>query len=527
MVFSGVGTPETVPTGSDGIATYQAATETDAVDVTFESAKSLSDVMKPIWKQRQPATAPEDYVKPSAEITVVASRAKAIETEDGGAFPGFSMKSGTKKTLSVRPTKKRAVLVELHDTLFRTDSAVVMPEGEAPASTVGEHESITTVGLIATILRYNEEHEGKKLFIAGHTDRAGNEGDNVTLSEHRAKAVLALVEGNRDAFIKECTAKHTEVDVTQLFDWTHNNPDFNFACKPTTLKAAPSDENYYLFRKSYNAWVKGAAAASETRGTKIGETGRVQPDIWGAMFDLYEYGLRKELGEDEDGVAALRSPDTLKWVDDSKKTIGFGEKHPTAKNTVDGTRSQADRRVEVLLFEEDDAPDLAASNGSDVYDGVTYGREAVKPLDQFRDILVRLCDPTGLPLGNTSYKAFTHGFNVQGQTDTKGWATLKLSGGYKSVTLDWDWPDAPTESGRKQSSILALKMSDGDEGVCQRLSDLGFQASNRPLSELLTEYRAEFGTSLSENLNDLKESIRRWHAGGDRPERFADQIVKN
>ena len=87
LVFSGVGTPETVPTGSDGIATYQAATETDAVDVTFESAKSLSDVMKPIWKQRQPATAPEDYVKPSAEITVVVSRSKAIETEDGGAFP--------------------------------------------------------------------------------------------------------------------------------------------------------------------------------------------------------------------------------------------------------------------------------------------------------------------------------------------------------------------------------------------------------------------------------------------------------
>lgn len=63
-------------------------------------------------------------------------------------------------------------MVEVHDTIFRTNSAVVLPESEAPASSLGEHGSRSSVGLFASVLRYDEEHEGKKLFIAGHADRA-------------------------------------------------------------------------------------------------------------------------------------------------------------------------------------------------------------------------------------------------------------------------------------------------------------------------------------------------------------------
>jgi outer membrane protein OmpA-like peptidoglycan-associated protein len=284
------------------------------------------------------------------------------------------------RVLSVHPAKKRAVIIEMHDTLFRNDSAVVNPEGEAPSSKVGEHESISTVGLIATILRYNEEHPGKKLFIGGHTDRAGSEKGNVKLSELRAAAVLALIEGDQEAYVAACKAKHSEVDVTQLMDWT--NKTYKFKCRPTKLTAAPSDENYVLFRKSYNDWCAGPVDTAEgeigPRGTAIGPYGRLQDDIWAAMFELYEHNLRQELGEDAASVAALRGK--VVWADDGTKFVGYGESHPTAKNTIDGTRSQADRRVEVFLFDEKDAPDLESTQGADVYDGVTFEKKTVDPL---------------------------------------------------------------------------------------------------------------------------------------------------
>ena len=94
------------------------------------------------------------------------------------------------------------------------------------------------------------------------------------------------------------------------------------------------------------------------------------------------YNLRDELGENSDGVATLRQG--LTWVDGDKKTVGFGEKHPTTENAVDGMRSQADRRVEVLLLDAGEEPNLAATNGEDIYDGVTFERTTLEPMKSAR-----------------------------------------------------------------------------------------------------------------------------------------------
>jgi outer membrane protein OmpA-like peptidoglycan-associated protein len=377
LVFRTAEKEETVTTDGSGVAQWKAAAE-DAT-VTVKDEKALCDKMAALWKSR-PATPQSDYVKPSGDVTTAAARTTALETDDGGPFGSLTVPAKGTRVLSVHPATKRAVIIEMHDTLFRNDSAVVNPEGEAPSSKVGEHESISTVGLIATILRYNEEHPGKKLFIGGHTDRAGSEKGNVKLSEHRAAAVLALIEGDKAAYVAACKAKHSEIDVTQLMDWT--NKTYHFKCKPTKLTAAPSDENYVLFRKSYNDWCAGPVDTAEgeigPRGTAIGPYGRLQDDIWAAMFDLYEHNLRQELGEDAAAVQALRGKVT--WVSDSKKYVGYGESHPMAKNTIDGTRSQADRRVEVFLFDENDAPDLASTQGADVYDGVTFEKKTVETM---------------------------------------------------------------------------------------------------------------------------------------------------
>ncbi|MGC4063414.1 MAG: OmpA family protein [Polyangiaceae bacterium] len=510
LVFRTADKEESVTTDGSGVAQWKAAAE-DAT-VTVQDEKALCDKMAALWKSR-PATPQSDYVKPSGDVSTAAARSTALETDDGGPFGSLSVSAKGSRVLSIHPAKKRAVIIEMHDTLFRNDSAVVNPEGEAPSSKVGEHESISTVGLIATILRYNEEHPGKKLFIGGHTDRAGSEKGNVKLSEERAKAVLALIEGDKEAYVAACKAKHSEVDVTQLMDWAHNT--YEFKCKPTNLTAAPSDENYVLFRKSYNDWCKGSPAEDELgpRGTAIGQYGRLQDDIWAAMFDLYEHSLRQELGEDAAAVQALRGKVT--WVSDSKKSVGYGESHPTAENTIDGTRSQADRRVEVFIFDANDAPDLEATQGADVYDGVTFEKKTAESPWTARRVRVRICSADGQPLRLWPYVSENVDSKGEGRTDPDGWAAVPPPREGETLLVQWQ---SPTPAGSATANVLReihFRPTLEDEGYRQRLLNLGYQGTT--IEELLAEFRSEFEWDESMQDDALKAELVRWHDGGARP----------
>ena len=397
MIFDLNGTPEDATTDADGVASVKASCE--QYRVSFAGAQELWDAMAPSWQSRAVA-ALADYVQPDALGKVVTARPAAIEDETGEALQPITLAPALPQVICVRQARRRAVLVEWHDTLFRTDSAVVMPEGEAPAQKVGEHESLTSVGLFATLLRYNEEHEGKKLFIAGHADRSNTVAYNQPLSEERAQSVLALLTGDRDSFVAVCSARNSEVDVTQVMDWSRRQ--YGFACKPTTLLAPPSSDNYVLFRRSFNAWVDDGADVGEDRGTKIGPTGRLLPDIWSATFDLYEYALGEELGEDGVGLAALRAK--LQWVDDSRKLLGFSKLHPVDENRPDGMRSQEDRRVEVMMFDAGDEPDLAEAEadpeGAVLYDSETYERTTIPPMLSAKPWLAYWDDDSTVKLGD-------------------------------------------------------------------------------------------------------------------------------
>ncbi|HEX9618603.1 MAG TPA: OmpA family protein, partial [Polyangiaceae bacterium] len=247
---------------------------------------------------------------------------------------------------------KKATLVEMHDALFRTNSCVVLPEGEAPSGS--EHRALTSVGLFATALQFSEEHGPRQLFIAGHADTTGTVDFNQTLSEERAKCVLALLEGDRDAFAALANGRHTVSDYKQIFSWCNAAfPDFD--CDPGKI-----DDNEFTgiegvkkFQAGYNGQKAELGAASQADLTVDGAMG---PKTWGAVFDVYQFGIREELSEDEAGVAALR--ESLVFVDDARKALGFSEHHPIDKVGRDDARSQANRRVEVLFFEDGEEPDL-------------------------------------------------------------------------------------------------------------------------------------------------------------------------
>jgi outer membrane protein OmpA-like peptidoglycan-associated protein len=274
-------------------------------------------------------------------------------SKPGGAeYPLW--RSRVAETVTLEPGDPDAVqvhFIELADAHFRTNSAVVLPEGEAPDDK-GKHKALSAVGLIAGALRFNDEHEGRTIFVAGHTDTAAGDQLNDELSRQRAALALALLEGDRDTFRKTANKRHKPADINQILSWvTQAFPDIAFNCEPTAINDVVDSGKVTNFQQAFKK------AAFSPGAATLGIDGKVGEETWGAFFDCYELGLQRELGEDGPGIAALRSK--LKFVDPKRKSLGFGEHFPIEEMGVDEFRSQTNRRVEILFFEAGEEPDLA------------------------------------------------------------------------------------------------------------------------------------------------------------------------
>jgi len=296
---------------------------------------------------------------------------------DGPEYLEWRKRADENHDFVVEAVGHEATLVEVHDALFRTNSCVVLPEGETPSA--ADHTSISSVGIFAATLRFVEAHPGRKLLVAGHTDTTGAVDFNQTLSEERAKVALALLEGDRDAFVGLADKRHTVADYKQILSWCAKAfDDVDFDCDPGTIddNASTGSGPLRRFQAAYNA-NKDAIGASDQADLAV--DGAIGPQTWGAFFDVYELGLRNELGEDAAGLADLRQK--LTFVDSENKALGFGEHHPIEQASRDNFRSQKNRRVELLFFEAGEEPDIALAKSdpdvSEIYLPGTYDQVPV------------------------------------------------------------------------------------------------------------------------------------------------------
>jgi outer membrane protein OmpA-like peptidoglycan-associated protein len=268
--------------------------------------------------------------------------------------------------------------IEISDAHFRTDSAVVLPEGENPDQK-GKHAALTSVGLIATVLRFNEEHAGRSVFVAGHTDTAAGDELNDELSTLRAKVALALLEGDRGAFSSLAQQRHKNADINQILSWVSQAfEDLTFDCKPSAIGDYVNDVTVRKFQKDFNR----NRVALGSPAADLVVDGSVKEVTWGAFFDCYEFALQQELGENAAGLASLRAQ--LKFTDPQRKALGFGEHFPIEELGVDEFRSQSNRRVEIHLFQQGEEPDLADAEAdastSELYLPGRFERLPVEPL---------------------------------------------------------------------------------------------------------------------------------------------------
>jgi outer membrane protein OmpA-like peptidoglycan-associated protein len=270
----------------------------------------------------------------------------------------------------------KVTFIEMADAHFRTNSAVVLPEGENPDQS-GAHQAFTSAGVIATALRFNDEHPGRTLLVAGHTDRTAAPAFNQPLSEERAQVALALLKGgnnSRENFKKLAQGRHAVADIKQILSWVAGALT-GFRCDPGPIDDNPASGAVLQFQKDYNAKRPTIAPGS----ADLKPDGSVGLLTWGAFFDCYEFVLQQQLGEDAPGVQALR--DKLVFADPQHEFLGFSEYFPIDELGVDNFRSQTNRRVEILFFEKGEEPDITHAaddpETSDLYLPGHYERAAL------------------------------------------------------------------------------------------------------------------------------------------------------
>ena len=288
---------------------------------------------------------------------------------------------------------KRLYLLELPDTRFRTDSCVVMPDGQdypaaggnaqakPDAQAGGNTSTPSSIAVFAATLRLCEERPHFKLFIAGHTDSVDTVAYNQVLSEERANVVRALLTGDREAFKTLVNTRHRVSDYKHLLRWcTRSVVNIPFTCDPGTIDdvAHSAVEAVRTFQREYTFFKYNLGALSSP---DLEADGSVGPLTWGAFFDVLQYAIACELGEVPKAAAKLR--DSLKWLDESRQALGFSEHHPIDAVGADGYASRSNRRVELLFFDERDVlPSLSNAEtnpaGSEIYLPGVYSRE---PLD--------------------------------------------------------------------------------------------------------------------------------------------------
>lgn len=442
-----------------------------------------------------------------------------ISAAGSSHYPAWRKSAIVEHVLSADPAAGLHVkFVELVDALFRTNSAVVLPEGEAP-NDGGEHEALKSVGIVATALRFNAEQPGKKLLIAGHTDTTASAEFNQALSEERARCALSLLIGGdeqRGIFARLCHARHTVRDYKQILSWVSRAfPDLVFDCDPGVIDddASTGVAPVRRFQQAYNV---NKAALGATAADLVAD-GALGPLTWGAIYDCYELALQHELGEDRAGVRELR--EKLVFVDEQRRALGFSEHFPIEGLGVDNYRSETNRRVEILFFDDGEEPDLEHAEhdpaSTELYLPGLYSRlpVPVRTTDELRPGTLRIFllneDYQRMPA--TEYELRLLGEVREGVSDEQGLVTepdvvpagscellwsLVRSPGPPDPELPIEQRFADPEPEFRFRTVLELKGIDfAPDSELQReaelrLSNLGYL--QRPFAERYGQFRRDY-----------------------------------
>lgn len=293
------------------------------------------------------------------EFGITPTPGREISKAGSTEYPKWRERANEVHDLSVEAEGTRLQLVEVEDVLFQTNSAAPLPEPEKPDGSGVIADGPGAIHDIAAALRFAFCYPNKLTLVAGHTDTTGEPGVNDSLSELRALAVLAMYVGDRDLFGDTVAAKSVASDRVRVLEWAERR--FGFRCAPKRF-GGNMDKAVRAFQTEYNDGDRGGNVDAPT----LEVDGDFGPLTWKAIFDLYESELAELLQGDRELLGEYRK--NLHFVDEAKRSMGFGERFPVDELGRDNIRSAANRRVEILFFDAKDKPDLEAPlDMSDIY----------------------------------------------------------------------------------------------------------------------------------------------------------------
>ncbi len=242
--------------------------------------------------------------------------------------------------IPLKIVKKKVSFMEAEDNLFRHNSAVMLPDSTKEKGSE-EQMQITGISVVQAVLNRVAKYADQKVLIAGHTDRSGSEEYNFKISLNRARSIVAVIEDEKDEWAEISNEYHTDEDIQHVLKWAAKYKGWN-KCDPGKIDGIIGS---------------GTKAAIKDFQKKSGlqDDGIVGKKTWGAVFDLYQEKLNDLMKEQQD---ALSKRSSINWAYESK-AVGCGEMFPISSEM----KSQTDRRVEILFFEEDELPECVCKDG--------------------------------------------------------------------------------------------------------------------------------------------------------------------
>lgn len=274
-------------------------------------------------------------------------------------------------------------ILEMEDVLFHHNSAVMMPENpQGDSSADGSEDDAEDAGdaqvsqaqaamsglkALALVFRELQFDERKKIILAAHTDTSGDVTYNFELSEMRAQNVLYLLTGEKDNWTAVCYGKQKVEDYQQVLTWVFTsrrwpcNPQgIDNSWGPNTEHATENFINYYNTEYARpNGLDEFENPSALMRTIRNDGQKRWPEELWGAVFELYGEEMAKALSMPRAQFEELRqgmgaSPGG-KFLYETKKYVACGESFPIDDAEKSNYRSQSNRRVEILFFDETEA----------------------------------------------------------------------------------------------------------------------------------------------------------------------------
>lgn len=208
------------------------------------------------------------------------------------------------------------------------------------------------------------------------------------------------------------------------------------------------------------------------------------------MFDVYAREIADLLDVDDAGLAELRQK--LVFVDDGRRAVGCGEAFPIDAPQKSNYRSQANRRMELMFFDERDAPPLPCHPARSrcvpqdcrVHDPRMYAPSFIRvapvaPRRTFTTIEIALRDRLAELIDKAPYRLEAAGKKRSGRAEG-GVASIKVRGTPARCLVEWGCAEDPDVDASSPAPCFRLELhvefaSGSDEAQARkRLHNIGY-----------------------------------------------------